>query len=188
VRTLTPREKRTLKIAAVLLGVYLLLFYGSEGVRYLEGKRAEASHLRQRIGRLQLQMQRQESKRRSLTELRRSLGVDVENLDGGDVAAKALASIQETAKTCSVPLGPIKEMEGNPAAGELSRFQLEARGPVKALIGFLHSLYATGYPLTFDQLTWTRQSKKPGNVELSFYVTVLDYAAGKSLEAQSVAE
>ena len=48
--TLTPREQRTLRLAAIAIGIYLALFFGMRIWKQLEAKRCEYEQLRSMPG------------------------------------------------------------------------------------------------------------------------------------------
>ncbi|HVR73578.1 MAG TPA: hypothetical protein VMT52_04575 [Planctomycetota bacterium] len=172
-RPLNQREKRTLRIGASALCLYLLVFYGLEGWRLLEGRRAEYDRLSSEAGTLELEMLREKVKAQRLEKLRRAYRLDPANLREDTVVGAASAAIQKSAQSLGLQLGPSKEAPGRIAGKDLAVLQIEGSGPTPAAARFVHSIGTLGYPLVVDSILWKTTGMKPGQVRLSLGVVVL---------------
>lgn len=172
-RALSQREKRTLRIGASALCLYLLGFYGLEGWRVLEARRAEYDRLSAEAGTLELEMLREMVKAQRLEKLRRTFRLDPATLSENTVVGEASAAIQKAAQSLGLQLGPSKEAPGRISGKDLAVLQIEGSGPTPAAARFVHSLGMLGYPLVVDSLLWKTTGMQPGQVRLSLGVVVL---------------
>lgn len=179
-RSLQPREKRTVRLAVVILGIYLLGFYGLRLWRHIEAKRVEFGELRFKLSQLEREVRQEEEKRRSVERLKKSLALDLEKLSEDTVVAETLAAIQEAARTHTVNLGTSKEAQENPSSRELAIFQLEGNGSLDGVSKFLHTLGHLGYPLIIDHLTLKPMGKEPGHVRLTLRVALVNFKGWKN--------
>lgn len=177
---LTDREKRTIRIASVLVVLYLAVFYGSEGWQVLrsiedryEQKKAEAEQLT-------LRLLKEKKKQKQLRELREAIGIDLERLDGETLVGEARVAIQTIAKTHGVGLGPSKESPARSGSRDLAVIHLEGQGTVLGISKFVHGLPLLGYPMAIERLTFRPDPKKPGQMGFTLSVVVLDIEAWKS--------
>jgi hypothetical protein len=173
-RALSDQEKRTARIGALILLVYLSLFYGVRGFTYLEKERAEHQKLWQTARQLQREILLYERQSAEVRQLKSEFQIDPSMLSRATLVAEASAAIQRLAEGCGIQLGPVRESSARPAAKELTSMQLEAVGPVEAMMGFVLRLETLGYPLLVDTLQLTPESAKPGQLKLSLTLVLLD--------------
>jgi len=171
---MTQRDKRTLRIAATLLALYLVLFYGLRGLSRLEAHRADFAQRVLKVRSLKLDAQRYENKSLKLEKLRKTSQIGFSSLERNSLAGNASAAIQRAAQTSGVKLGPVRESPGSPAGKELTAMQLEATGPLPGALGWLHQLHALGFPLVVDSLQIDPDPRKPGEVKVILRVVLLD--------------
>ena len=76
-------------------------------------------------------------------------------------------------------MGQIREVPGRGGQGVAATLQLEGKGPLKSLMPLLHRFQTTGYPLIVDSLTISSDKRKPGEVQWSAEVILLDYQKWK---------
>jgi hypothetical protein len=169
---LTQRDKRILRLAALAIGAYLVIFYGVRGLMALESGRSEYQQLKVEAQNLQTKVQRQRNKAVQLEKYKKKM--DLNGLSQATLVVQVSSAIQKAAQSEGVKLGPIREVAGNASAKELAAMQLEAVGPLPATMTLLHRLETLGFPLVVDSLQVDADSKQPGNVKLNLRVVVLD--------------
>jgi len=174
-RTVTEREKRTIRIAVIAITVYLILFCGLRLWQRLEARRAEYQKLVKDAQRLKQDVQRYENKVLLLEKLKGSVPLEPSQLSRVALVAEASAAIQRVATTGGVQLGPIRESSARSSARELASMQLEGFGPVPAMMTFLHRLETLGYPLILDALQINSEPTKPGMVKATLTIVILDF-------------
>src|SRR5436190_4117492 len=145
--TLTPREKRTLRFAALAVGIYLVLFLGWRGWAKLEGKRSEYQQLLTEAQRLRRELQPYENRVLLTQKLKENFHLEPQKLSKATVVAEASAAIQKAATSGGVQVGPIRESPARATAKELTSMQFEGVGPVPAVMALLSRLETLGFPL-----------------------------------------
>ena len=176
--TLTDREKRTVRLAAVAISVYLLLFFGVRVWKSLEARRAGYQQLSMDAQRLRRDLQPYENRILLAQKLKETFRLDPEKLSKASVVAEASAAIQRAAGTIKVQLGQVRESAARASAKELVSMQLEGTGPVPAVMTFLHRLETLGYPLIIDSVQIGADAK-PGMIKLSLTIIILDFEQWK---------
>ncbi len=183
-RPLSDREKRTVRLGAGILIVYLAVFYGGRGFNRLERARAEHQKLvqtAQQLNREALNYQRQMA---AVRQLRETFHIDPSQLSRKTLVAEANAAIQKLAGSIGIQLGPVRESSARPAAKELTAMQVEGVGPVPAVSALLHALETLGYPLVIDAVQMTPDNTKPGMVKVNLTIVILDIEQWKTPEAR----
>jgi hypothetical protein len=178
-RTLTEREKRTVRFAAGGLAIYLVLFFGLQVWSYAGKKRAEYLQLVREAQNLRRDVEVHEVKLQTLKKLMDTFQMDPARQSRTSLLAQASAAIQRAAMGGGVQLGPIRESPGRPSSRELASMQVEALGPVPMLMGLLHRLESLGYPLVIDALQFTADPRQPGMVKLGLTIVILDFEQWK---------
>ena len=171
---LTNRERRTVRWGAIGVAVYLCLFFGVRGCNHLRIVRNEYRELVREAQETRRYVQQYQDKALLVDTLRQSLHLDPAGLAGKSLVADVSAAIQKAASGGGVKLGPIRETGARAAGHILASVQLEAVGPVPAVLKFVHHLETLGYPLLFDSLQLGRDSKKPGELSVNLTLVVLD--------------
>lgn len=184
-RALTDRESRTVRIAAIALAVYLVLFFGLRGCQGLERKRSEYRDLISEARNLKQELQPYENRTLLIEKLRTTFHLDPLKLSRTTLVAEASAAIQKTAQSGGVKLGPIRESAARPAARELTSMQLEGSGQVAAVMALLHRLETLGYPLLLDSLQLSPQPQ-PGMIKFNLTIVILDFEQWKPEEKRDV--
>lgn len=183
-RPLTPREKRMLIAAAIAVPIYLAGFYGLQGVKLLEAKRAEYGQLCEQAVRLEVEILREEGKAKRLEKLKKLHRLDLDKLRQETIVGEASAAIQKAAQANGLKLGPSKEMPGRATDKELAVIQIEGVGATPGAAQFVHSLGAIGYPLLVEWMQLNTAGMKPGQVKLFLSLVVLNPAAWRPPAAQ----
>lgn len=181
-RTLTNREKRTVRLAAAAISIYLAIFYGRGIGQYLETRRSDYQQLVKDAQSLQLESLRYQNNSARLQKLKETFGMDPAKLSLETLVGEASAAIQEAAQSCGVKLGPIREAPARPAARELASMQFEGTGLAQSLTQLLYRLKTLGFPLILDSVQVQLTGKKPGMVKLILQVVMLDYSQWQEKE------
>jgi hypothetical protein len=181
-RQLTLKEKRTIRIAAVCLAIYLAMLYGP-GARNFFGARREAyDQLVQQARDLRDVIKPYEEKIATATNLMDHFRMDPAKLRRASVMAEASAAIQQAAASGGVGVGPIRETQGRPSAKEAGAIQFEGSGPIAAVMGLLHNLDHIGFPLIIDTIQITSDPRMPNGIKVNLTIVVLDFDAWKPKE------
>ena len=180
-RTLTSREKRTIRIAAIGLGAYLALFGGYQICEFFGKQRSDYLKLLSEAQSLKREIQVYDLKVQTLKKLMETFNLDPAKLNKVTLVAEASAAIQKAAMSGGVQLGPIRESPARPSNKELGSIQLEAMGQVPMLMALLHRLEGLGYPLIVDSVQVTADARQPGMVKLSLIIVILDFEQWKEV-------
>lgn len=178
-RALTDHEKRTIRIAAIGIAIYLGFFYGVKAWKRFEAKRAEYSQLVDSASALRLELRQYEDKVLALEKLRKALPVDLSNISKATVVGEISAAIQNAAQSGGIKLGPLRESPARASAKELASMQLEGTGPVNSVMAFLHAVERLSYPLVLDSIQLDSDPKKPGAIKLSLTIAILNFEQWK---------
>ena len=181
-RTLTDREKRTVRLAAAGMAIYLVLFFGVTGWRHLEAKRSEYQELLAEAQRMKREIQPHENRVLLAQKLKETFRMDPRKFSRTTVVAEASAAIQNAAKSGGIQVGPIRESPARASAKELASMQIEGVGPVPAVMTLLHRLETLGFPLILDSVQINPDATKPGMVKLNLTIVILDFDQWKNEE------
>jgi hypothetical protein len=184
--TLSDREKRTVRIAVVAISIYLVLFFGFRAWKSLEARRAEYQKLVMEAQNLKQELRPYENKALLIEKLRATFPVDLAKLSKTSLVAEASAAIQKAAQSGGVQLGPIRESSARPSAKELSSMQLEATGPVPAVMSMLHRFATLGYPIVLDSVQINADPMRPNAVKVNMTIVILDFEQWKKQEPRNV--
>lgn len=182
-RTLTPHEQRTVRIAVAGIAVYLVLFFGARAWKYLEARRSGYRQLVSEAQALKQELKPYETRIKVVTKLMEKFQMDPAKLTKASVVAGASAAIQKAATSGGVQLGPLRESPAKSSAKELASMQLEGSGPVPAVMALLHRLESIGYPLILDSVQLTPEPMKPSMIKLNLTIIILDFDQWKNGDA-----
>ena len=174
-RTLTPQEKRTIRIAGVGIAIYLALFCGFKVWQFFERQRADYRKLLVEADDLKREVKRYEGKIAVTKKLMETFHMDPAKLTRTTVVAEASAAIQKAARDGGFQLGTMRESPARPGSKELSSIQLEGSGPVQATMGLMSRLETCGYPLIIDSSQISADPTKPGQIKLNLTIIILDF-------------
>lgn len=177
---MTNSEKRTVRLAATALGIYLALFLGWQGWKKLEAKRSAYEQLLAEAQKLKQELQPYENRVLLTQKLKDSFHLDPQKLSKTTLVAEASAALQKAATSGGVLVGPIRESPARASAKELATIQLEGIGPVPALMGFFHRLETLGYPLVIDLVQFTQDAAKPGPIKVHLTIVILNFEQWKN--------
>jgi hypothetical protein len=161
-RTLTPREKRTLRLGAAALAIYLAVFGFLQGGKFFGKKRSDYQALVKEAEVLSQEIKRYQAKCRVTQKLMEDFKMEPLKLSRPVVVAQASAAIQKAALGLGVMVGPVRELPGRPANRELASLQLEAMGPLPSLLKFLHQTQSLGFPLVIESLQVGSDANRTG--------------------------
>jgi len=173
-KSLSDREKRTIRIAGIALGAYLVLFTAHKVHSALEGERRAYDTLRQEADTLRIRLLKETRKRARLQGLRDHWKLGVDRLALDTVVGDARVAIEKAARACRVGLGFAREAPGRARAHVLAVFQLSGSGKTDAVAKFFDQISRTGYPVLLDTIH-LKAMKAPEMVTFSFSVSLVDY-------------
>jgi hypothetical protein len=184
-RQLTTKEKRTIRIAAVCLAIYLALFYGPGARSFFVERREAYDQLVQQARDLRDVIKPYEEKIATATNLMDRFRMDPAKLRRSSVLAEASAAIQQAAASDGVGVGPIRETAGRPSAKEAGSIQFEGSGPIVSVMDLLHNLDRIGFPVIIDTIQFTADPRMPNGIKVNMTIVVLDFDAWKPKEETS---
>lgn len=176
---LSSREKRTLRLGAVGLAIYLALFFGAGGWKQLRQKRVEYEQLRREAVAQRDQIKPYEERALVVEKLMQTYHLDPLQLASNTVVAGASAAIQKAAQSGGLQVGSIRESGRHAQGKELATMQIECSGPVPALLGWLKRLETLGYPLVVESVQFSPEHSRPGQIKASLGVVILDFEQWK---------
>ena len=174
---LTARERRLIRGAAIVMVLYLFVFYGIKGVNWLDTKRTEHTQLTGELASLETQSLRELKKSKEFRDLQKRAGIDFATLSDEGLVTRSRNAIQSLAGRHSVGLSPIRESQGRSRA-QLRQFQIDGKGSAKQVLGFLNELDSIGVPLVVDRVHVKRQ-KSPRKLEVQMTVSLLSFPEWK---------
>jgi|SRR6185312_14188100 len=181
-RPLTQQEKRTVRWAAIGIGIYLFLFCGFEMWKSLEKRRVEYRQLVTDANDLRVQLQSYQDKALVVKRMMDDFHLDPAKLSPETIVAEASSAIQKAAASSGIQVGPVRETAARGTGDEMASMQFEGSGPVPAITGLLNRLQTLGYPLVIDSVQITPDNR-PGNVKLSLTIVILNFEKWKNPEA-----
>jgi len=182
-RTLTPSEKRTIRIAAIGIAAYLALFGTFKIWQFFHHQRVAYLQLVDAAQNLKLELKPYDDKVAVVKKLMENFHLDPAKLSRPTVVADASAAIQKAAMGGGIQVGPIRESAAQSSSKALGTIQFEGAGQVAAAMSLLHNLPNLGYPLVVDAVQITSDPTRPGQVKLSLTIIVLDFEQWKKAEA-----
>ena len=180
--TLTARDRRTLRLAALGLGLYLALFGGWRLFQVAAQRRTEYRQLLREATALRQKFDLYDARVVRLRRLMESFQMDPAQLPRTTLVADASAALQRSAEQSGLQLGPIRETLNRSAEREVGAIRLEASGPVPALMTFLHRIRGLGFPLVMDSLQLNPEPMRPGTIRLSLNLILLNYEQWQEME------
>lgn len=174
-RPLTQSEKRTIRLGAIAVAVYLTLFLGLQARKAGERRHTEYTRLRQEAVTLRERLSVYHDKAAVARDLMETFRFDPAQLSRTTLVAQATAAIHQAAVGGGLQLGPIRESPSRSAARELTSIQLEGMGPVPAVLRFLQTLGSLGFPLVAESLQITPQPGGPGQLKINLTLVLLDF-------------
>jgi hypothetical protein len=181
-RPLTQREKRTLRLGGIGIGIYLAIFGGLQSFKFFDQKRGEYKRLQSEAQGLKREIQLYQDKATAVKKLMDGFQLDPGRLSRTTTVAEASAAIQKTAMGSGVAIGSIRESAPRASSKELATIQMEASGPVPALTGLLRRLETVGYPLIVETMQINSDPMRPGMIKMNLTIVILDFDQWKKGE------
>jgi hypothetical protein len=179
VRTLAPSEKRTIRIAAAVLGAYFLFFCTQKLWKVVGNQRAQYVGLLHEVEHMRAQLRPYEGRVAVTKKLMEELQLDPARLSRTSVVAEASSAIQKAALSGGLQMGPIHESPPRLSTPELASIQLDCLGPLPALLSFMYRFERLGYPLLIDSVQLSSDPTKPGMSKLHLAIIILDFEQWK---------
>jgi len=180
-RTLTQQEKRTIRIAAAVLGIFALLYGGLNCWKLFQARRSAYALLVREARDLKKELKPYETRVPLAAKLMEEFHMDPASLSRATLVADASAAIQKAATAGGVQLGPLRESRSRSTTKEVASIQLEGSGPVPAVIGLLNRLESVGFPVILDSIQLNPDAR-PGMLKLSLTIIILDFDQWKTVE------
>ena len=177
---ITERDKRTIRVAAIGIAIYLALFFGVRGWKKLEGQRNDYQKLLAMVQREEQDAHTYENKVLLFEKYRDMYRLDPAKLRSETIVAEASAAIQNAARQDGMSLGPVRETPGRTSGRELATIQFDGTGPLPAALGLIHRLQTLGYPVVIDSLQLIPDAAKPGTLKLNATLVILNFEFWKT--------
>jgi hypothetical protein len=172
---LTARDKRTLRIAAIGLAIYLIVFLVFKWWKSSEKAGEGFGQLLARAQREQQEARRQENDLLRFEKLCDTYGFDPRALPKETLVAQAATAIQNAARQGGIKLGPVRETPGRSDARELSTIQFDGAGQPASVLALLHKLQTLGYPLVIETLQFSQDAKQPNMLKVNVTLQILNF-------------
>jgi hypothetical protein len=177
-RALSAQEKRTVRFAAIVIGIYLVLYGGYQLRQFLEVKRADYLQVVKQADDLKKRIQPYEGKVENIKTLMEAFHLDPSKLTRATVIGEASAAIQKTAASSGIQVGQVSEPQSRASSRELN-LVMEGVGPVQAVVGLINRLETTGYPLIIESVQITAEASRPGQLRVKLTISILDFEQWK---------
>jgi cell division protein FtsB len=181
-RTLSSSEKRTIRLAAIVLGAAFILFAGQKICRFLAQQRASYTNLLQQVKQRRAELKPYPNRVQDIQKMMENFHMDPNTLSRTSVVAEASAAILKAATAGQVQLGPIRETAARSNSKELATMQLDCTGKIASVLAFLHRFESIGYPIIIDSVQLTAEPMKPGLLKAHLALIILDFEQWKGEE------
>jgi hypothetical protein len=178
-RTMTAREQKFLRYAAIGIAIYLALFFVGKP---LQKRRADYQLLVREAQALRDRIRPYQDKAAGAQRLMETFQFDPAKLSRATVVGEASAAIQKAALGSGIQVGAVRESLTRSSSKELASIQFEGTGQVSAIMGLLKRLETLGYPMIIDSVQFTPEKAGPGMVKMSLTIAILDFEQVKSEE------
>lgn len=179
-KTLTPSERRTVRIGGIGVVIYLVLFFGLKGSQSLAAHRAayerqvRAAHL------LRSEVEIHEARALKLQRLMERTRIDPGQLSTNTVVAQTSAALQQAAQSGGLQLQAVRESLARSGQREIGTIQLDATGQPTAVLGFVARLERIGFPVVIESLQFSPDPRGPGMLKVHLNLVVLDFEQWKA--------
>jgi hypothetical protein len=194
---MTDRDKKTIRIAGVMIAIYLVAFFGLKMWKKGATGSVDYQQLVKRAEKLQEEVRSQENKVLLFEKLTNLYQLDPTKIKKETLVADASAAIQSAAQQGGIQLGPLRESPTRSSGKELTTIQVEGTGQAVAALAYLHKLRTLGYPLIIDSVQIAPPQAggggrgpggpgggpppgmmppgRPGTVKINLSITILNY-------------
>ena len=169
-----------MRIAAVGVPLYLILFFAIKGLGNSAGNGTEYRELLDKAARLQRELQPYKQKVADVKLLMEEYNLDPAKLSKAAVVGQASSAIQTAAAAGGLQLGPIHETSGLSSGRELASIRLEGTGPLPSILAFMKGMETLGYPLVIESVQLAPGGDQPGHMKLTLTIGILDFEQWKA--------
>jgi hypothetical protein len=180
---ITERDKRTIRIAAIGLAVYLVVFFGFKGWKRLEAQRTGYRQLLAKVQREEQELRAYENKVLLFEKYRDAYRLDPARLPRETLVSEASSAIQNMARQDGIQLGPVRENPGRSSGRELATIQFDGTGPLPAALTLIQKVQTLGYPVVIDSLQLTPDASRPGTLKINATLVILNFEFWNKSEA-----
>jgi len=173
---MSDRDRRTARIAAVAIAIYLALFGGYKVWSFCAQQRADYRELQATARELRDRAVSYQQKALVVKKMMDDYHLDPARLPRETVVAGASAAIQQAAQAGGFAVGSIRETAARGSGRAMATVQLEGVGPASAALSFLAGLNTIGFPLLVDSVQFTSLNGGPGMVKMSLTIVILDFS------------
>jgi hypothetical protein len=182
-KTLTDSERRTLRLGAIALGIYLVAFFGLKWFRAAETVRKDYARLRGTAATLRAEAERYQIRADRLERLMTRLQIEPATIQTNTVVGQASSALQKAAQAQGLQVTSIRESQSRASERELGSIQIEAAGPPPAVLGLLARLNTLGVPALVESVRFGSNPRGPGMVKFTLIIVILDFEQWKPREA-----
>lgn len=182
-RTLTPSEKRTIRLGAAGVAIYLLCFGGFRMASAVRKRNQDYRQLRAAAENLKSEVRKYRDRAEIVQAMMDRGRMDPAKLDRATVVAQASAAIQNAALSGGIQVGPVRESPGQASNKEAASLQLEGTGPIPAVLSLLQRINTLGYPLIIDNVQLNQEKARPGTLKVNLTIIISDFDQWKGVEA-----
>ena len=179
---LSDSDKKTLRLGAIVIAVYLVLFYGGMGTKKLRARQTDYKKLVQQSEQLRIDLMKYETDMLKLAKLKKSFQFDPLMEGQETLVSEVSAAIQKSAQMNGVKLSMVNETGARPSASIRASMRLEGEGPMQGVIKFLDGLDRLGFPITVDSVQLNANPRSPGGLKINLEALILDFNAFKPEE------
>lgn len=176
---MTDRDKKTLRIGAIIAVAYLVCFFGYKALKSGGASGQSYEDLARRAAKLEQEIRAQETQVLLFEKLAEQSRLDPRKLKSETLVADTSAAILKAAQQGGIQLGPVRETPGRDKARELSTIQIEGTGAPAATLTLLHNLRSLGYPILIDSVQFSPAQNKPGQVKINLTLIILNFEQWK---------
>jgi hypothetical protein len=181
-KSLTPSERRTLRLGSIALAIYLVAFFGVKWLRAANAIRDEHRQLSRTATSLKAEVERYQIRAERLARLMNRLQIDPASLRTNTVVGHTSSALQQAAQAQGLQVGSIRESPSRSSERELGSIQFDATGPTQAILAFLARLDSLGVPVVIDSIQCSGNPRGPGQLKLQLQVIILDFDQWKPKE------
>ena len=178
-RTLSPSEKRTIRLGAIVLGAAFILLAGQKVWKCFAQQRATYVNLLQEVKQRRAELKPYPGRVQDIQTMMEKFHMDPNTLSRSSVVAETSAAILKAATAGQVALGPIRETAARSTGKELATMQLDCTGKIASVLAFIHKFDSIGYPVIIDSVVLTAEPMKPGMLKAHLALIILDFEQWK---------
>lgn len=171
--SLSAREQRTLRRAGMALGLFLVFYGGLTGYEWLEARRVQYQETEEELAKVDLQATRLATRYLKQEQLLQRFPIDFDRAADPNLITEVRPFIEKMATEWGLECD-LRESETRNRGGDRT-LQLDIGGESAAVLGFRDALLRTPYPLIENRFELNRILERPGTVQLSLKLSLLQY-------------